>query len=99
MRLNPILDVHCIGHSLGSHVCGFCGKVNQLNRISGKYNIIKDIEIVQECNFQMSKALDPAAPYFTRQNFIIKNDRNCLNRLCKSDATYVNFFITKFLMS
>jgi hypothetical protein len=27
--------VHCIGHSLGSHVCGFCGKNSTLGRISG----------------------------------------------------------------
>ncbi|CAF0968787.1 unnamed protein product [Brachionus calyciflorus] len=27
--------VHCIGHSLGAHVCGFAGKSIKLNRISG----------------------------------------------------------------
>jgi hypothetical protein len=28
--LDPTSDAHCIGHSLGSHVCGFCGKVKPL---------------------------------------------------------------------
>lgn len=28
-------NVHCIGHSLGAHVCGFAGKVMKLKRISG----------------------------------------------------------------
>jgi hypothetical protein len=30
--------VHCIGHSLGAHVCGHCGKIVKLGRISGKIN-------------------------------------------------------------
>ena len=29
------LDVHCIGHSLGAHTCGFVGKYSKLGRISG----------------------------------------------------------------
>ncbi len=35
LKLDPTSDVHCIGHSLGAHLCGFCGKVKKLNRISG----------------------------------------------------------------
>lgn len=27
--------VHCIGHSLGAHVCGFAGKIKKFKRISG----------------------------------------------------------------
>lgn len=27
--------VHCIGHSLGSHVCGFASKIKRIGRISG----------------------------------------------------------------
>ncbi|CAF0887214.1 unnamed protein product [Brachionus calyciflorus] len=30
-----VSKVHCIGHSLGAHACGFAGKVIKLGRISG----------------------------------------------------------------
>lgn len=33
-NINPQL-VHCIGHSLGAHACGFAGKTIKINRISG----------------------------------------------------------------
>lgn len=33
-RVNASL-VHCIGHSLGAHACGYAGKVVKLGRISG----------------------------------------------------------------
>ena len=39
LKIDPTSDIHCIGHSLGAHLCGFCGKVKKLNRISGK-NVI-----------------------------------------------------------
>ena len=29
------MKVHCIGHSLGAHVCGYAGKEVKLKRISG----------------------------------------------------------------
>jgi hypothetical protein len=29
------MNVHCIGHSLGAHVCGYTGKIFKLKRISG----------------------------------------------------------------
>jgi hypothetical protein len=35
-NINP-MTVHCIGFSLGSHVCGFVGKKVKLARITGKY--------------------------------------------------------------
>jgi pimeloyl-ACP methyl ester carboxylesterase len=28
-------QVHCIGHSLGAHVCGFAGKITKFKRITG----------------------------------------------------------------
>jgi hypothetical protein len=33
--LDATSDIYCVGHSLGSHVCGFCGKQKQLKRITG----------------------------------------------------------------
>jgi hypothetical protein len=33
-QIDP-LRVHCIGHSLGAHVCGFVGKEIKLKRITG----------------------------------------------------------------
>jgi len=33
-NLNPE-NTHCIGHSLGAHICGYSGKVQTLGRISG----------------------------------------------------------------
>jgi pancreatic lipase-related protein 1 len=33
--LDATTDIYCVGHSLGSHVCGFCGKQKQLRRITG----------------------------------------------------------------
>ena len=24
---NGLLNIHCVGHSLGSHFCGFCAKI------------------------------------------------------------------------
>jgi hypothetical protein len=33
-QISP-MKVHCIGHSLGAHVCGYTGKVFKLKRISG----------------------------------------------------------------
>jgi hypothetical protein len=35
LGLDASSDVHCIGHSLGAHVCGFCGKQKVLYRITG----------------------------------------------------------------
>lgn len=33
------MKTHCIGHSLGAHVCGFAGKTIKLGRISGEFNL------------------------------------------------------------
>ena len=35
LGLDSSKNVYCIGHSLGAHVCGFCGKINKLKRITG----------------------------------------------------------------
>ena len=78
-QLNPT-TTHCIGHSLGAHVCGFAGQAFQQNnrtmdRISG---------------------LDPAGPLFLvgsipgRKKIISSPD----GRLDPTDARYVNVLHT-----
>jgi hypothetical protein len=34
--------IHCIGHSLGAHCCGFIGKMKQIDRITGQYKFLKN---------------------------------------------------------
>merc|ERR550519_1340256 len=34
-KLKPKTRFHCIGHSLGAHICGFVGKETAIDRISG----------------------------------------------------------------
>jgi len=52
-------DVHCIGHSLGSHVCGYGGKA--VGRSAGSFSRIS--------------CLDPAGPYFENTPDYVRLDR------------------------
>lgn len=63
--------VHCIGHSLGSHVCGFLGKKVNSNIESGIFN----------SKLGRITGLDPAGPLFLD---IV--DKGCDNHLCHTDA-------------
>jgi hypothetical protein len=41
-------NVHLIGHSLGSHICGFAGeRIPGLGRITGKLQVKKSLKISQ----------------------------------------------------
>ena len=48
----PLLPIHCIGHSLGAHVCGLTGKK------------LKQVERISKRTFSRITGLDPAGPGF-----------------------------------
>lgn len=56
-------NLHCIGHSLGSHICGYVGK--NLKKYSQNQQILKRIS-----------GLDPAGPYFENLDAIVRLDKN-----------------------
>ena len=75
-QLNTEASFHCVGHSLGSHTCGFAGKNfaklgMTLSRIS---------------------ALDPAGPLFLKDFFDgrFSHSDAALTRLVPSDAEFVD---------
>ena len=51
------VSIHCIGHSLGAHTCGFFG------------NAVTEDETYKPSQIDRITALDPAGPLFTRENF------------------------------
>jgi len=68
--------MHCIGHSLGSHVCGFFGKA--LKRISG-------------APLDRITGLDPAGPLFLESGITTGlNSYSDDSHLCAADATLVD---------
>ncbi|KAF4528401.1 hypothetical protein B566_EDAN013337 [Ephemera danica] len=64
-------NFHCVGHSLGAHVCGYTGK-----SLASKYGL----------KLQRITGLDPAGPFFDRNN--------TSERLDKTDAKYVDVIHT-----
>ena len=64
--------VHCIGHSLGAHVCGFLGK-----------NVNSKIESgIFKSKLGRVTGLDPAGPLFLDKGW----DKGCDSHLCHTDA-------------
>lgn len=84
-QIDSNMYMHCVGHSLGAHLCGFAGKYfhklsNQnyaLDRISG---------------------LDPAGPVFCEEySYTVASISNCVaaqSRLSKTDAKIVDVIHT-----
>ena len=77
------LFVHCIGHSLGAHVCGFAGK----SLICNNYNQIKLDRI---------SGLDPAGPMFAEDSSWPYNYRyiDPNSRIAPTDAKFVDIYHT-----
>jgi len=50
--------IHCIGHSLGAHTCGFFGNA-----------VTNDTDYPAKTLIDRITALDPAGPLFTKENF------------------------------
>ena len=78
------LYIHCIGHSLGAHTCGFFG------------NAIKEDESYKKTSLDRITALDPAGPNFytdsARSPDPICSPKN--EKLDKTDADYVDVIHT-----
>ena len=77
------LFVHCIGHSLGAHICGFAGK----NLIGNNTNKLK---------FDRISGLDPAGPMFTEDSSWPYDYRhiNPDARIASTDAKFVDIYHT-----
>ena len=80
--------VHCIGNSLGAHICGFTGKLIKHKRkkksVSGKITSILD----------RISALDPAGPLFFNDNTEYPNGIKSGARLAHTDAHMVDVIHT-----
>ena len=72
------VTVTCVGHSLGSHLCGFFGKMSK--RIDQRLTLTKIV------------GLDPAGPIWDYNDSDLKQDPNL--RLNKEDALNVEVFHT-----
>ena len=72
------VKVTCVGHSLGSHLCGFFGKMSK--RIDQRLTLTKIV------------GLDPAGPIWDYNDTQLKQDPNL--RLNKEDAMNVEVFHT-----
>ena len=47
-------NMYCIGHSLGSHVCGHTGKRtdSKIGRITGKASTVSKYHIIHDMNYK-----------------------------------------------
>ena len=85
--------IHCIGHSLGAHACGFSGKLVKLGRISGisKKNFLgKDVYFKL---FIFFLGLDPAGPEFRGVNITERLDRTDAEFVFKLKNLTVNVLL------
>ena len=79
-RESNLFKTFCIGHSLGSHLCGFFGKMSkQLNKATTINKII---------------ALDPAGPIWDYNDYHLQQDPNL--RLNREDAEEVEVLHSNF---
>ena len=83
--------VHCIGHSLGAHICGFTGKL-----IRKKIRKEKEGGYMQTFDSVLDRisGLDPAGPMFFNDNpeykYPVKIESG--GRLAHTDAQVINNF-------
>jgi pimeloyl-ACP methyl ester carboxylesterase len=57
LNQNDDIFIHCIGHSLGAHICGFLG------------NAIKEDSCYSKSSLDRITALDPAGPHFYSSSY------------------------------
>ena len=76
LQTNPAASLHCVGHSLGAHTCGFAGK--SLAKLG--------------LGLQRISALDPAGPLFLKTFFRggVNTEDDAAARLTASDADFVS---------
>ena len=76
LQTNPAASLHCVGHSLGAHTCGFAGK--SLAKLG--------------LGLERISALDPAGPLFLKTFFRggVNTEDDAAARLTASDADFVS---------
>ena len=80
--------VHCIGNSLGAHICGFTGKLIK-HKLKQKQGTPKITSILDRIS-----ALDPAGPLFFNDNEEYPNGIKSTARLAYTDAHLVDVLHT-----
>jgi len=85
-QMDPGVTIHCIGHSLGAHVCGFLGQAVKEDTKYGK-PILERIT-----------GLDPAGPYFFHNFFDDFQNVQDGQRLDSGDASQVDILHTDQLL-
>ena len=63
-QMDPRVTIHCIGHSLGAHVCGFLGQA------------VKEDTKYEKPILERITGMDPAGPYFLMISKMDKMDKD-----------------------